>query len=129
MEIQAVVFDFGNVVGYFDHRRTTERLVPYSALAGDLLHRQLFGGDLEMAYDLGRISTDEFLLQARDCGQLSCSAEVLSAAWADIFWPNADIVALLPKLTSRVRLLLGSNTNELHCRQFRRQFADALKHF
>ena len=29
----------------------------------------------------------------------------------------------------RYRLLLGSNTNELHARQFRGQFAEILRHF
>jgi putative hydrolase of the HAD superfamily len=36
---------------------------------------------------------------------------------------------LLPRLKSRYKLLLGSNTCELHARQFRRQFADSLLHF
>jgi FMN phosphatase YigB (HAD superfamily) len=35
----------------------------------------------------------------------------------------------VPRLRPRYRLLLGSNTNELHARQFRRQFADTLRHF
>src|SRR5262249_55164163 len=42
---------------------------------------------------------------------------------------NRELIALLPLLKSRYRLLLGSNTNELHTRQFRRQFEQALQHF
>ncbi len=38
-------------------------------------------------------------------------------------------MALVPALKPRYRLLLLSNTNELHAIQFRRQFADTLAHF
>jgi putative hydrolase of the HAD superfamily len=53
----------------------------------------------------------------------------MATAWADIFWPNHDVIALLPLLKPRYRLLLGSNTNELHTQQFCRQFAEAFQHF
>jgi putative hydrolase of the HAD superfamily len=129
MAVHAIIFDFGNVVGFFDHRRTSERLAPHSDLSTEALHPRLYGGELESAYDLGRISSAEFLRQARDHGRLSCSEEVIAAAWSDIFWPNAEVIALLPALKPKVRLLLGSNTNELHARHYCRQFADALRHF
>lgn len=35
---------------------------------------------------------------------------------------------LVPQLRGRYRLLLGSNTTELHSRRFRQQFADVLSH-
>ena len=53
----------------------------------------------------------------------------MNAAVADIFRPNPDVCALLPVLKPHYRLLLGSNTNELHAVQFRRQFADVLRRF
>jgi putative hydrolase of the HAD superfamily len=127
--MKAIVFDFGNVLGFFDYRRTTTALAPHSDLPVEELHRALYGGPLEHDYDAGRLSTAAFLAQAREAGRLRCSEEVLAAAWADIFWPNEEVLALLPHLKPHVRLLLGSNTNELHSRHFRRQFADALRHF
>ena len=35
----------------------------------------------------------------------------------------------MPRLKPHYRLLLGSNTSELHARQFTKQFADTLRHF
>jgi putative hydrolase of the HAD superfamily len=129
MNIEALVFDFGKVVGLFDHRLTTNRLAPHAALPADALHAYLFGGTLEDDYESGRISSADFLKRVREACGLSCDDEVLSKAWADIFWPNEAVCALLPALRSRYRLLLASNTNELHARQFCHQFADTLRHF
>jgi FMN phosphatase YigB (HAD superfamily) len=129
MTIKTIVFDFGRVVGFFDHRLTTNRLAPGGGPAADEMHAYLFGGPLEDDYESGRISTNEFLKRVRETCRLTCSDEVIAAAWADIFWPNLEICALLPRLRPGYRLLLGSNTNELHARQFCRQFADWLRHF
>lgn len=129
MSIRAVIFDFGNVLGFFDHRLITRRLAEHTPLSVEVLHTTLFGSPLEDKYESGRITTAEFLRHARDTCQLGCSDEVLTWAWSDIFRPNEDVSALLPRLKPRYRLLLGSNTNELHATQFCRQFAEALRHF
>jgi putative hydrolase of the HAD superfamily len=129
MTIQTIVLDFGRVVGLFDHRLTTNRLAPYAGVSPDELHAILFGSSFENDYEAGRLSTDEFLAKVLAEGQLNCTKEKVASAWADIFWPNSDVIALLPRLRGRYRLLLGSNTNELHTRQFALQFADAFSHF
>jgi putative hydrolase of the HAD superfamily len=127
--MRAIVFDFGNVVGYFDHYRALNKLTRYTDLSPRAMYELAYASDLEDAFESGRIGVTEFLQRVRTLCRLTCDDEILSAACADIFWPNADVCALLPALTPRYRLLLGSNTNELHARQFRRQFADALRHF
>jgi putative hydrolase of the HAD superfamily len=127
--IRTIVFDFGNVIGFFDHRLTLERLTAHTDLSADAMRAAFYGADLEDAYEAGRLSTPLFLQRLREIGKLRCTADYLAAAWADIFRPNPDVCALLPHLKSRYRLLLGSNTNELHSRQFRRQFAEHLGHF
>jgi putative hydrolase of the HAD superfamily len=129
MKIKTIVFDFGKVVGFFDHRLTSNRLAAHSPLSADLIHSHLFHGTLNQRYEAGQLSTPEFLSQVQALCQLSCTTEALALAWADIFWPNEDVIALLPRLKPHYRLLLGSNTNELHTKQFCRQFADALRHF
>jgi putative hydrolase of the HAD superfamily len=127
--MKAAVFDFGNVLAFFDYRRTTAALAAHTDLSVAELHRRLYGGPLEHDYDAGRLSTADFLARARAACRLRCPDEVLAAAWADIFWPNNDVLALLPEVKPHARLLLASNTNELHSRHFRRQFAHALGHF
>jgi FMN phosphatase YigB (HAD superfamily) len=127
--IKTIVFDFGNVIGYFDYRLTLNRLTAHTDLSAEDLLAAIDGTELEVAYESGRISTPDFLRRVCEIGQLRCGHEELAAAWADIFTPNEDVCALLPLLKPRYRLLLGSNTNDLHSRQFCRQFAEALRHF
>jgi putative hydrolase of the HAD superfamily len=51
-------------------------------------------------------------------------------AWADIFWLNEPLAGVIADLKARgYPLILGSNTNDLHAAQFRRQFAATLEHF
>lgn len=129
MGIKTIVFDFGNVVGFFDHRLTSNRLAAHSEMGADKIHAFLFNGPIEDDYESGRISTSAFLAQVRQTCQLVCSDQVIATAWADIFWPNPDVCALMPALKPYYRLLLGSNTNELHARQFGQQFAAVFKYF
>src|SRR6266849_709693 len=112
MRIKTIVFDFGRVVSFFDHQLTISRLAAHGGLPPADMHAHLFGGPLEDDYESGQISTSEFLNRVREACRLSCPDEIIAAAWADIFWPNEDVCALLPRLKPRYRLLLGSNTNE-----------------
>jgi glucose-1-phosphatase len=122
------VLDFGNVVAFFDHRLTTNRLAPYAGVSADALHDFVFRRILS-DYETGRLSTNEFLTQVRQVCRLSCTDEFLIEAWTDIFWPNRDLINLLPQLEQQYRLLLASNTNALHTQHFCRQFDHALQHF
>jgi putative hydrolase of the HAD superfamily len=129
LAIKTLIFDFGNVVGFFDHGRASRRLAVWSELPFEALHAQLFGSGLEDDYESGRIDTAEFVRRARELCRLRCGEDEFGPAYADIFWPNPDVCALLARLKPTHRLLLLSNTNELHHLQFSRQFAEALASF
>lgn len=126
---KCIIFDFGNVIGFFDYDRAGERLAPHCDLSADAIVAAVRGDPLHDDYESGRLTTAEFLRRARDLCRFRCSDAELIDAYVDIFWPNNDVIALLPRLHGKYRLLLGSNTSDLHTRQFRRQFAEALKVF
>src|SRR5205814_7490201 len=69
------------------------------------------------------------LRRVRALCQLGCDEEFMSRALADVFWPNEEVCALVPRLKPRYRLLLASNTNDLHARHFERLFEPTLTHF
>jgi putative hydrolase of the HAD superfamily len=127
--IETIVFDFGNVIGLFDYDLTLERLRCHTDLSPDEIRAAVDATDLEDAYESGRVSTAEFLRRVRELCRLRCSEEIVSAAWCEIFRPNEEVCALVPRLRPHYRLLLGSNTNELHAGHFRCQFAETLAHF
>jgi glucose-1-phosphatase len=128
-EIKAIIFDYGKVVGHFDHGRTAERLAPFSrrSLAG--IRAYLYPEDLEDEFERGAVSIEQFLNVVRDQLQLQCSTETIRSAVADIFWPNPEVCDLVPRLVPRYRLVLGSNTNAIHAEHFRQLSAPVLKHF
>jgi HAD superfamily hydrolase (TIGR01509 family) len=130
MNITTIVFDFGNVLGFFSHRKAAEQLAVYSPLsADDILNRYLLDRELEEEFESGRMSLPEFRALVRQRCRVTCSDDQLDLAIADMFTPNEEVCALVPALKSRYRLVLLSNTNELHSVHFRRQFADTLAHF
>ena len=129
-KIRTIVFDFGNVLGFFSHRKAAEQLAKFSPLsADDILDRYLLDAELEDDFESGRMSLAEFRIIVRQRCQVTCSDAQLDWAIADMFTPNDEVCALVPALKPRYRLVLLSNTNELHALHFRRQFADTLAHF
>jgi putative hydrolase of the HAD superfamily len=129
MNIKTIIFDFGKVVGFFDYEPALARLAQLGDFSVEAIRSSIIGADLEDIYEAGRISTAEFLCRLRALCNLRCSDEEAGKTFADIFWPNEPVCDLIPRLKPHYQLLLGSNTSELHSRQFRRQFADTLRHF
>lgn len=127
--MKTIIFDFGNVIGYFDHRKTLRRLAAYTDLSMEEMAARFRATSLENDFESGFISAANFVDQTRTLLRLTCPADEFAAAWVDIFQRNEHVHDLILSLRGRYRILLGSNTNELHADQFRRQFADTLQHF
>ncbi len=127
--IEAIIFDFGNVVGFFDHGKTLRLLEQYTDMPAAEMFTAVYAGALEDAFESGRLSMEEFLNQFRKLCRLKCDNDVLAEMVADIFEPNPEICDLIPRLQPRYRILLGSNTNVIHSRHFLKQFADVLGNF
>jgi putative hydrolase of the HAD superfamily len=127
--MKTVIFDFGNVVGFFDHRKTLRRLAPFTDLSPEQMIARVYDAAIEDEFEMGVIGTPEALTRIQTLWQLRCDLNFLAESIADIFWPNPEVCGLIPQLRPHHRVLLGSNTNDIHARQFRRQFAGVLAHF
>lgn len=127
--MRTIVFDFGNVIAFFDHQRAIARLTRFTDLPPAELTLQLYGGPIEDDFECGRLTTAEYVRAAKLNGRLTCPDDEFLAAFADIFWRNDPVCELIPRLAGRYRLLLASNTNDAHFRQFTAQFADVLAQF
>ncbi|HWE38008.1 MAG TPA: HAD family phosphatase [Isosphaeraceae bacterium] len=133
MKLPALIFDFGNVVAHFDYRKAAERLGRGRGLSGDALLervRPLGFGQLVREYECGRLAAEAFSAEVCKVARLEVGHDEFAAAWADIFTLNEPVAALVGDLKrAGYTLVLGSNTNDLHAAQFRRQFAATLAHF
>jgi glucose-1-phosphatase len=129
MTTRSVLLDFGNVIAFFDHHKACRQLAGLSRRGLDAQHiyHIIFETGLETGYDTGRLSTPDFIGRLRQTFDLRGDDREIAHAWSDIFSPNEPMAAAMRELKSRgLRLVLASNTNELHHEQFAREFADVL---
>jgi len=133
MANRALIFDFGNVIGYFDHMRAYERFAARVGIDGPALRDRLREGGFRQAlidFECGRIEPQEFARQACQIIGLDLPFEEFRRDWADIFWPNPSITPIVEHFHREGRpIVLGSNTNRIHADWFRNQFAPILDRF
>jgi glucose-1-phosphatase len=129
MAISTIVFDFGNVVAWFSHRKSAEQLAVYGTASAASIAAYLFGGKLEDDFESGQIDGKALIRMARETFHLNCTDKQFAQAFVDMFRANDEVCDLLPRLKPRYRLVLLSNTNELHARHFLEKFRDQLAPF
>ncbi|MFM8273532.1 MAG: HAD family hydrolase [Gemmata sp.] len=129
MPIKTVIFDFGNVVAFFDHSRAVARLAGYTEVPPVEIALKLYGSHIEDAYERGAIDTAEYVREAKLNARLKCTDEQFLAAFARIFWHNPEVSDLIPRLRPGYRIVLASNTTRAHFEAYSEQFADVLAHF
>ncbi len=96
----------------------------------DDVFAEVFMSPLEPEVDRGRIGTPEFLEKLRAQLALQGTDDEVVTAWCDMFEPNEHLIAQLPRLRQMAgRLVLASNTNDLHFQWIARQFAAPLAQF
>jgi glucose-1-phosphatase len=127
--MHTLFFDFGNVVGCFDHRIAVRKIIRHCDLDEDACYDAIYDTALENDFEAGRFGADEFIRRACETIKYRGSPDQFRSAFIDIFRPNPGVCGLIPRLGERYRLVLASNTNELHATHFRAQFADVLGHF
>lgn len=133
MKINTVVFDFGNVIAHFDYLIAAARIGKPVGLSGPELMEKAMGlgfHGLLMDLESGRIHEHDFFRELKSRLQLPQEIQVIEADWADIFTPNQSVHDTANQLKDAgYRLVLGSNTNAVHAKQFRRQFDSLLSRF
>lgn len=133
MRRPAIIFDFGNVVAFFDYRKACDKLGRPLGLSGEAFLdrvRPLGFSDHVKLYEAGGMTAEAFSAAVGELAGSAIPHEAFAAAWSDIFTPNEPVAKLAAELKAGgYRLVLGSNTNDLHAAQFRAQFAETLAHF
>jgi len=133
MRQHALIFDFGNVVGFFDYLRACERFGARLGVAGPVFRERLEDQGFAQVlsrFEHGGMTPDEFAREVMARSGLSLPYEEFVRDWVDIFWLNEPVARLIDLLkSSGYTLILGSNTNVLHATYYRRRFAATLDQF
>jgi glucose-1-phosphatase len=130
MREPALIFDFGNVVAFFDYTKACERIGQKFGLTGEAFRRRIVERGFTQLlgrFESGKIGPEEFADEVMNLAGLRFPYDEFVRAWQDIFWLNEPVARLIELLKSAgYTLLLGSNTNILHFNHYRRQFASTL---
>lgn len=127
------IFDFGNVIAFFDFDRARQRIADLTGIPVDELKRRAQASNLAALvreFEHGRIPPDSFATEACNRLDVALVPDQFHACWAEIFWLNHSVAQLVAQLDDAgFTLVLGSNTNQTHAQHFVKQFAPTLDRF
>jgi len=115
-------FDLGNVIVSVDKESAIRELAKLPSLPISLI-RQVADSLIEKKFEQGLLSIDEYMeILHRDFGiSEQVTLETLIDIWQKPFELMPDVCRLLPILKTQVKLILLSNTNDLHIRAVRKK--------
>jgi putative hydrolase of the HAD superfamily len=127
--IRAILFDLGNVIIPVDFRRCHEALARVCPHPPEQVPKIVGRSGIARKYEQGEISTQEFIQETSRLLGLNVTPAEFWDLWSLIFLPDTLIPeSLLEGLRRRHRLLLLSNTNEIHFQMARDRYP-LLSHF
>ncbi len=117
---KALLFDLGNVLVAFDFRRGYKALQPFCPHQAEDIPVLLSKSGVVPPYERGEISSEDFFERLSDVLALEVSYKQFRDLWSTIFLPEPvlpeDFIAALHR---RYRMVLVSNTNDIHFRMIR----------
>ena len=133
MREPVLIFDFGNVIAFFDYLRAWEKFGHGLGLTGPELRELLEErglAALHRRFETGQMAPEAFAVSLMAMGGFARPYAEFVATWQDIFQLNESVSRLIGGLKSRgYTLLLGSNTNVIHSTHFRRKFVPLFDQF
>jgi len=120
--VELLLFDLGNVIVRVSHAAMAEALATRSRDPHFQNPRQVLTlafddrEGLTVGFDEGRLGAEAFHRAVAERLGLSLSLEEFARCWNAGFEENRDVTALIRRLHGRYRVMLLSNTNELHYR-------------
>ncbi len=129
--VEFIYFDMGNVLLRFDHERAVQAVARATGAPASLVRHVIFGSGLELRYERGELSTDEF--HEEFCRRTDSSLSMDELVWAcsDIFEPIDAMHELVRQLKlGGHRLGVLSNTCDAHWRfVYPERYAELWSHF
>lgn len=112
--IRTIIFDFGGVLAKVDHMKACRALEKYSDCSASELFNLIFKSGIEDAHEIGTYSAREFWKKLSALFKSELTFSVFCEIWGDIFLPNLDIEKVVHNLSRKYRLVLLSNTEDIH---------------
>ena len=125
---QTVIFDLGGVLLDLNWDRVCTPLAELSNKRAADVRREVSEGPLVRLLMLGRLTAAEF--HGKLCEELGIVLpyEDFLSIWVQLLTPNQEIVPLVERLKNNHRLVLASNTDQIHF-TYSVQHFEVLSHF
>jgi len=124
-----VIFDLGGVIVPFDFKRGYAKMEGLCGYAAAEIPARLRTTDLVTRFESGQVEPEEFVRQLSDILELKATYEEFCELWTSIFLPDTLVPdSLLERIHARRRLLLLSNTNDIHFTMVERNYP-IMRHF
>ena len=123
--VKAVLFDLGNVLIDFEHRRAAESISCFTERSVEEIFNLFFDSELTGLFEEGKISGREFFLEVRRMLNLEMDFHQFVPIWNEIFFfseKNQGVYQLATRLKSTYKVAILSNINILHLEYIKRTF-------
>lgn len=121
--LKALLFDLGNVIIGLDFDRAYRTLAGLTRFSADEIPRIISRAKLAGPYERGELSNDEFHKQFCAALDLDLAYEPFEELWGNMFVTEPFLQEhFFEGLGRRYRLLLLSNTNDIHYRFLRERY-------
>jgi len=113
--IKTIIFDLGNVIVPFDFKRGYTGMAAITGKAPEEIRQCIADAGVVVPYESGAMESSEFV--TRVCAALGKDIDhgTFSRIWSSIFLPDANFTPdFVGRLARNYRLLILSNTNDLH---------------
>ena len=122
-KIKAILFDLGKVILHFNFDPAFKRLSKASGLSTREIEDYFVSSGLEVLYDGGKISSKQFYDEIKKALGHKLTFSQFKAVWNEIFTPKKEIIGLIDILSKKYRLVLISNTNQMHFEYIQKKYA------
>ncbi len=115
--IEAVIFDLGNVLIDFDHTIAAKKISLYCDKSSKEIYNYFFDSELTGLFEEGKIPPEDFFIKIKEILKLDLDYERFLPIWNEIFFlseKNRLVYETAKKLKNHYKTALLSNINVLH---------------
>jgi glucose-1-phosphatase len=123
--IEAIIFDLGNVLIDFDHTIAAKRISKFTNKTHQEIFTLFFNSNITQLFEAGRVSPLDFYLKVKEMLDLKLDYEGFLPIWNEIFFLNQDnqsVYELVKVLKKDYKLALLSNIKVLHYEYLKKNF-------
>ena len=120
--IKAVIFDLGNVIVKVDREDMFKKFASTSKKSRQEIEDYYYKPWTRNAFENGRITSKEFYHKFTNYLEIDMRFNEFKKTYCDIFSLNNDVAQVIKKLKKKFRLILLSNTDELHFEYIKKKY-------